>query len=287
MSYVIFSDLGSDYSDVMVKKMNIKMIPLSFIMQGEEYTEITKDLMKKTYSLLRDKVDITTSCANTYTIKNKLEEELKKGNDVLYICFSSGLSSTYNNGVEACRELQEEYPNQKAYIVDTLCASLGQGLLLTYACRLRDEGKSIDEVKKFVEDYRLRMSHLFTVDEMYYLYHGGRITKSTYLVAQFAKIKPIMHTTDEGKLEALGKVVGRKKALNTMIDKVCETIEEPEKQIIYISHGDCEDEAIYVRDELAKRLPVKEFFIDYISPIIGVHSGPGTIAIFYFSKHRI
>lgn len=131
------------------------------------------------------------------------------------------------------------------------------------------------------------MSHLFTVDEMFYLYNGGRITRSTYLVARFAQIKPIMHVTDDGKLTAIGKVIGRKKALRTMIDKVVETIDEPEKQVIYISHGDCIKEAEYVKDELNKRIQVKDIFIDYISPVIGIHSGPGTLAIFYFSKHRI
>lgn len=126
------------------------------------------------------------------------------------------------------------------------------------------------------------MSHLFTVDEMFYLYNGGRITRSTYLVARFAQIKPIMHVTDDGKLTAIGKVIGRKKALRTMIDKVVETIDEPEKQVIYISHGDCIKEAEYVKDELNKRIQVKDIFIDYISPVIGIHSGPGTLAIFYF-----
>lgn len=287
MSYVIFSDSGSDYSDEMAKKIGVTIIPLSFVMKGEEHKVITDELMKETYDLLRQKEQITTSCANVATIETMIEEELKKGNDVLYLAFSSGLSATYNNGVQAIKNLKEKYPERKIYIVDTLSASLGQGLLLTYACEFKNQGESIDDVRDFVESNKLRMSHLFTVDEMFYLYRGGRITKSTYLIARFAQIKPIMHTSDEGKLEAIGKVVGRKKALNTIVDKVVETIEDPEKQIIYISHGDCYEEAEYVKNQISKRIKVKDFFIGYISPIIGVHSGPGTIAVFYFSKHRI
>lgn len=287
MSYVIFSDSGSDYSDSMAKKMGVKIIPLSFFMKGEEHNVITDELMKETYDLLRQKEQITTSCANVYTITSMLEEELKKGNDVLYLAFSSGLSATYNNGVEAVNKLKEKYPERKIIIIDSLSASLGQGLLLTYACEFKANGESIEDVANFIETNKLRMSHLFTVDEMFYLYQGGRITKSTYLVARFAHIKPIMHTTDEGKLEALDKVIGRKKALNTIVDKVIKTIEEPEKQIIYISHGDCLEEAEYVKEQISKKIKVKDFFIGYISPIIGVHSGPGTIAVFYFSKHRI
>lgn len=287
MSYVIFSDSGSDYSDSMAKKMNVRIIPLSYIMHGKEYTSITDELMKETYQSLRNKESVSTSCANVFTITKLLEEELIKGNDILYLAFSSGLSATYANGLKACDALRKKYPDRKISIVDSLSASLGQGLLLTYACEFRDQGESLEDVTQFLESNKLRMSHLFTVDEMFYLYNGGRITRSTYLVARFAQIKPIMHVTDDGKLTAIGKVIGRKKALRTMIDKVVETIDEPEKQVIYISHGDCIKEAEYVKDELNKRIQVKDIFIDYISPVIGIHSGPGTLAIFYFSKHRI
>ena len=287
MSYVIFSDSGSDYSDEMARKQNVKIIPLSYIINGKEYNFVSDELMKETYAALRRKENITTSCANEFTIYSLLEDELRKGNDVLYLAFSSGLSATYENASKACDALRKRYPERKIYLIDSLSASLGQGLLLSYACEFRDQGETIDDIANFLEANKLRMSHLFTVDEMFYLYRNGRITKSTYLVARFAKIKPIMHTDDEGKLTAIGKVVGRKRALSTIIDKVVETIDEPEKQYVYISHGDCMKEAEYVRDELSKRIKVKGFYIGYISPVIGVHSGPGTLAVFYLSKHRI
>lgn len=285
--FVIFTDTGSDYSDAMSSKMGVKVIPLSYIVEDETYTAINDQLMKDTYQALREKKKVSTSCANIYTIKEMMEEELKKGNDVLYLAFSSGLSATYANGVEASNMLKEEYPERKIIVIDTLSASLGLGLLVTYACEFRDAGETIEDVAKFVEDNKLSLSHFFTVDEMYYLYNGGRITKSTYLIAQIAKIKPIMHVTDEGKLTALGKVIGRKKALKTIIEKVVQSIEEPEKQYIYISHGDCLEEAEYVKNKILEQIKVKDIFIDYISPVIGVHSGPGTLAVFFFSKHRI
>ena len=287
MSYVIFSDSGSDYSDLLAKEKNVKIIPLSFIVRGKEYNVNNEEVMKETYQAMRNKESVKTSCANVYTISQMLEEELKKGNDVLYLAFSSGLSATYQNGVEACEGLRKKYPDRKIIIIDTLSASLGQGLLLTYACEFRDQGESIEDVSNFIEANKLRMSHLFTVDEMFSLYNGGRISKSTYLIAQVAKIKPIMHMDDEGKLTAIGKAIGRKKSINTIINKVVETIEEPEKQIIYISHGDCLEEAKYIKDELNKRIKVKDIYIGYIGPVIGGHSGPGTLAVFYFSKHRI
>ncbi len=287
MSYVIFSDSGSDYSDLMAKKNDVKIIPLSYIIGDKEYDYVTDELMKETYAALRRKENIKTSCANEFTIFSLLEDELKKGNDILYLAFSSGLSATYENASKACDALRKKYPERKIYLIDSLSASLGQGLLLSYACEFRDQGESIDDIAKFLESNKLRMSHLFTVDEMFYLYRNGRITKSTFLVARFAKIKPIMHTDDNGKLTAIDKVIGRKKALLTIIDKVVQTIEEPEKQVIYIAHGDCIKEAEYVKEELSKRINAKGYFIGYISPVIGVHSGPGTLAVFYFSKHRI
>lgn len=167
MSYVIFSDSGSDYSDSMAKKMNVRIIPLSYIMHGKEYTSITDELMKETYQSLRNKESVSTSCANVFTITKLLEEELIKGNDILYLAFSSGLSATYANGLKACDALRKKYPDRKISIVDSLSASLGQGLLLTYACEFRDQGESLEDVTRFLESNKLRMSHLFTVDEMF------------------------------------------------------------------------------------------------------------------------
>lgn len=287
MSYIIFSDSGSDLSNSRAQELNVKIIPLLYTIKNETYDSITDELMKFTYDSLRQKEKVSTSCANIYTIQNALEEELKKGNDVLYIAFSSGLSATYANGVEACKNLKELYPNRKIFVLDSLCASGGLTLLLINACLLRDQGKSIDEVVSFIEENKLRLTHLFTVDEMYYLYSGGRITKSTYLIARFAQIKPIMHVTDDGKLTATDKVISRRKSLNTIISKIVESIENPEEQIIFISHGDCLEDAEYIKRKLLEKITVRDVIIDYIAPVIGVHSGPGTMAVFYFSKHRI
>ena len=287
MSYVIFSDSGSDLSNSKSKELNVKIIPLLYTIKNETYDSITDELMKFTYDSLRQREKVSTSCANIYTIQAALEEELKLGNDVLYLTFSSGLSATYANAIEACKNLRELYPNRKVHVIDSLCASGGLALLLIHACNKRNEGLGIDELVSFIEEYKLKMTHLFTVDEMYYLYNGGRINKSTYLIARFAQIKPIMHVSDEGKLTAMDKVIGRRKSLNTIINLIIETIENPEEQILFISHGDCKEDAEYIKRKVLEKINLKDVIIDYISPVIGVHSGPGTIAAFYFSKHRI
>lgn len=287
MSFTIFTDTGSDYSDKMATEMGVKVLPLTYIINGESYISITDELMKFAYNALREKANVSTSCCNVYTIQNELEKELKKGNDIIYLAFSSGLSATYNNAIEARDNLAKEYQKSKIYIIDSLSASLGHGMLVTYASKLKNEGKSIEEVVDFIESNKLRLTHLFTVDNLYHLYNGGRITKSTYLIATVAKIKPIMHVNDEGKLEALTKVISRRKSLNTLINMTLESIDSNSKDLIYISHGDCLEDALYIKRKLLEKLPESEIYIDYISPVIGMHSGPGTVAVFYFSKHRI
>ena len=287
MAYKIFSDTGSNYTDEMAKEKNVTIVPLSFFINGKEYKNSNKQIMEEVYAALRRKEKVTTGSASVYAFEEAFTAELEKGNDILYLAFSSGLSGTYANAVAAREELLEKFPDRKIIIVDSLCAALGQGLLLTYACEFRDMGETIEDVANFLETNKLRLSHLFTVDEMFYLYRGGRISRTTYLVARFASIKPIMHVDDDGHLTAIGKTIGRKSALKKMVEKVVETIEDPEKQYVYIVHGDCKEEAEWVRDELAKMFTPKEFFIDYLCPMIGAHSGPGTLAIFYLSKHRV
>lgn len=287
MSFTIYTDTGSDYSDLMARKMKVKILPLSYIINNESYVSITDELMKFTYNALRSKASVSTSCCNVYTIESEFEKELLLGNDVLYLAFSSGLSATYNNAIEAKNNIINKYPNSKIYIIDTLSASLGHGLLVTYASKLKDEGKSIEEVASFIENNKLKLTHLFTVDNLYYLYNGGRITKSTYLIASVAQIKPIMHVNDQGKLEALTKVICRRKSLNTLISKTLETIDTTNGNIIYISHADCIEDAKYIERKILEKMPQADILIDYISPVIGVHAGPGTVAVFYFSKHRV
>ncbi len=287
MAYKIFSDTGSNYTDEMAKEKNVTIIPLSFFINGKEYKNSNKQIMEEVYAALRRKENVTTGSINTFTFEEAFTKELEKGNDIIYLAFSSGLSGTYQNAMVAKKNLEEKYPDRKIIVIDSLSATLGQGLLLTYACEFRDSGESLEDVASFIEANKLRMSHLFTVDEMFYLYRGGRITKATYLVARFAAIKPIMHVDDEGHLQALGKVIGRKATLKKMIEMIVETIDEPEKQYIYIAHGDCQDDAMWFKNELEKRFKSKGIFVDYLTPVIGAHSGPGTMAIFYLSKHRI
>lgn len=287
MAYTIFTDTGSNYYDTLASENNVKVIPLPFIMKGEEYKDCDVELVKSVYARLRQKEDIHTSCANEEEIESALTPELEKGNDVVYLVFSSGLSATYQNALNVQARLQEKFPDRKIRIVDSLAAALGHGLLVTYACQLRDEGKTVDEVASWLEVNKMRMSHLFTVDSLFWLYRGGRISGATYALAKGLQIKPIMHTDDEGHLTAIAKAIGRKRSIKMMADKFCATIENPEEQIIYLGHGDCLEDALALQKLIEKKVKVKGWYIDYLCPTIGAHSGPGTLAIFYLSKHRI
>ncbi len=287
MAYQLFTDSGANLSEEQTREYNIKVISLPFIIEGKEYATCSNEDMAFAYKALRNKIVVNTSAASTYSIINALEEELRKGNDVLYYVFSSGLSSTYDNALLAKKKLEEKYHHNKIIIIDSLSAALGHGLLMVYAAMKQKEGATIDEVAKFLEDNKLKLNHLFTVDNMYFLMRGGRISKSTYMVARIAKIKPIMHTDNSGKLTAIGKVLGRKKSISELIELTIKTIRHPEDQYVFIAHGDCEDEANYIKEELSKRIKVKGFYVNYLVPTISAHSGPGTLAIFFLGDERI
>lgn len=215
-----------------------------------------------------------------------MEEILKEGKDILNLAFSSGLSSTYSASAVAAQELSAEYPERKIYTVDTLCASLGQGMLVYLAARKKQEGASIEEVRDFVEDTKLKQCHWFTVDDLMHLKRGGRVSGATALVGTMLKIKPVMHVDDEGRLINMEKARGRKASLNALVEKMAESALNPSEQEIFISHGDCLDDAEYVAERVKERLGVKAVYINHVGPVIGAHSGPGTIALFFLGNRR-
>lgn len=228
----------------------------------------------------------TTSAVNVEQFVVAMEEHLQAGRDVLYLGFSSGLSGTFNAGAVAAQELSEQYPDAKIYAVDTLCASLGQGLMAALAAEEKRKGKTIDEVRDFVETQKLHLCHWFTVDDLHHLKRGGRVSAATAVLGSALSIKPILHVDHEGHLVAVGKVRGRKNSLRGLLDKIKETIVDPEKQVVYISHGDCEEDARYLGDLIKAELPVKDVLIHTIGPVIGAHSGPGCVALFFVGNHR-
>ena len=217
-----------------------------------------------------------------------MEEVLKTGEDALVITFSSGLSTTYQSAEIAASELREKYPERKIYVVDSLCASLGQGLFVYYAAKKRTAGMGLEELYSWCLENRLHLCHWFTVDDLMYLKRGGRVSAATALVGTMLSIKPVLHVDDEGHLIPLSKVRGRKKSLNALVDgmeKQMGSFRE-KNDIIFLSHGDCYEDALYVQEQIKKRFGIEKFMISPVGPTIGAHSGPGTVALFFMGEAR-
>ena len=211
---------------------------------------------------------------------------LQSGKDILCIAFSSALSTTYQSAVIAAEELQSEFPDAQIRVVDSLCASLGQGLLVYLCAREKEAGKTLEEVHAFAEETKGRVCHWFTVDDLNHLKRGGRISAATALFGTMLAIKPVMHVDDEGRLIPVGKARGRKASLMALVDHMEETAIDPKNQTVFISHGDCVEDARFVADEVRRRFGTEDIRINYVGPVIGNHSGPGTLALFFLGSKR-
>jgi DegV family protein with EDD domain len=287
--FMIITDGNSDLPLQYKKEHNIELMMMGYSVDGVEYLTRTHPEAldeKDFYARMRSGAQTKTMALEPEVITTTMETYLQQGMDVLYIAFSSGLSTTYNNGRLVADDLQEKYPEAKIYVVDSLSASLGQGLLVNYAVTLRDEGKTIDEIVYLLEQNRQKFCHYFTVDDLHFLHRGGRVSKTTAVVGSVLGIKPILHVDEEGHLIAIGKVRGRKQALNALVDKMAEKIGEEKNSVVYISHGDCEEDAKYVADLVKKRFGIKHYLINFIGSSIGSHSGPGTVALFFVGENR-
>ena len=290
MSFKIFTDSSCNLPDYIIDKYDIGVISLYYIENGATYPGYVKNnetAIKNFYHSLREKNELSTSCANSSAFIEAFEPYVSAGNDLLYLSFSSGLSETYNQSVIAINELKQKYPNRKIIAVDTLNASLGEGLIVLSACRLKESGKSMEEVIEFTENTKLKVNSLFTVKTLSYLARGGRISKATYFVGTAIDIKPTMRVNVNGKLVSYGKVIGRRRSLIALADGIASKIIHPEEQTICISHGDCIDDAKQLSLLISKRIDVKEVIINYIDPTIAVHSGPDTLAVFFYGEERI
>ena len=287
--FVILTDSSADLGADMVAELDIQVLPLSFTMEGTTYynypdnREIDPAVF---YDRLRKGGVATTSAINVAQYTEALEPLLQAGQDVLVLAFSSGLSATYNSSTIAVAELQEKYPDRKLYTVDTLCASLGQGLLVYLAAKEREKGKSIEEVRDWVEAHKLNLCHQFTVDDLHFLKRGGRISATTAVLGSMLQIKPVLHVDDEGHLINIGKARGRHASLKALVDKMEITAIDPKDQIVFISHGDCLADAEMVAQMVKDRMGVQQVYINYVGPVIGAHSGPGTLALFYVGTER-
>ncbi len=287
--YVIVTDVACDLPYKFVKEYGLEVASLSFLLNGKEYNGTLDEgemSVKDIYQALRNGEVITTSAVNSYVAQEAMEKHLKAGKDVYCIMFSSGLSSTCDTTMMVANELKAVYPNQKILVSDSLCASLGEGLIVHLAALEKAKGKSIEEVYQFVEDNKLKVCHWFTVEDLNFLQRGGRISKGAAVIGTALKIKPILKVDNQGKLINVDKVRGRLTSLITLRDKVVEEIVNPKEQTIFISHGDCEEEAQKLADLIKEKLEVKGFVINNVGPVIGAHSGPGTVTVFYLGEKR-
>ena len=286
MSFQIITDTCCDFPMEMYQQLNLTAVPMAVRFRGEEVTRFDDAWIKEIYQGLRQGESATTAAVNPQTWQETMEEHLKEGKDVLVLPLSSGLSTTYQSAMIAKSELEEKYPERSICVVDTLAASMGQGLFVWYACKLRDEGKDVKEVAQWCEDNKQNVCHWFTVDDLMYLKRGGRVGAATALMGTMLQIKPILHCNEEGKLVSVSKVRGRKAAIQGLAKKLEELGLPGENETCFISHGDCQEDAAYLEKILKERYGVKEVITSYIGAVIGSHSGPGTLALFFLGAHR-
>jgi DegV family protein with EDD domain len=285
-SFVIGACSTSDLPQEYIVKNEIAVVKFTFMIDHKEYKDGDMDA-HTFFDLERDGHLPTTSQVTPDEYMSLFDRILSAGQDLLYIAFSSGLSGSCNNAKLVAEELRVKYPDRKLYVIDSLCASLGQGLLVDYAVKMRTAGKSIDETAKWIEANKLGLNHWFTVDSLSHLRRGGRVTGAAAFVGNLLHIKPVLNVDYEGHLIPREKEQGRKKALRCLIDKMSEYVYKPEGQSIFISHGDDIEAAEKVAAMVKERFPqVGEIMISMLGTVIGAHSGAGTVALFFMGKSR-
>ncbi len=290
--FVIVTDSTADLPVEYLEDNNIVCMNMSYTVDGEVYSGKTgKELpWKEFYRLMREEEKMpTTSQINPEEIKDTFEELIQKGNkEILYLAFSSGLSGTCNNGKIAAQDVMEEHPDVKIIVIDSLSASLGEGLFVYYAARMRLAGRTMEETAEWLNANVQNFVHVFTVDDLHHLYRGGRVSKTTAIIGTMAGIKPILHVDKEGHLIPIDKVRGRKKSLSRLVDYMGQHMGSRRKdnEIVFISHGDALQDAQYVAGQVEERFGIKNFMVAPIGPTVGTHSGPGTIALFFLGEER-
>ncbi|RHO55976.1 DegV family protein [Eubacterium sp. AM05-23] len=289
MSFEIVTDSSCNLPEDIIDRYGLHILSLRFLVGGKEYYSYTKGEitdLAQFYTMMRNKEEITTSQISSDICTRLFESLLQDGKDVLYIGFSSALSGTYQVGYLALEELKKKYPERKIYAVDTLGASLGEGLLVYHAANLREEGRSIEEVNDWLLENRLHLCHWFTVDDLFFLQRGGRVSGTVAIFGTLLNVKPVMHMDNEGRLIFVTKVRGRKRSLDALVERLDQTAINPSEQSIFITHGDCLEDAQYVAKKIEEKYHPKEIVINWVDPVIGAHSGPGTVALFFLGTER-
>ena len=288
-NYVIVTESTTDLTQDLVNELGIKIIPMVFGFENESYLNYPDNRemdIHKFYERVKAGERSTTALINSKTFEEYFEPILKSGDDILYIGFSSGLSGTYNSSLIAAEELKQKYPDSKIVCIDTLAASMGEGLLVYHAVKLKQQGKDIEQVSQWLMDNRLKLNHWFTVDDLNHLRRGGRISAMTATIGSALNVKPILHVDNEGHLIPVHNVRGRKKSINALLEHMEELSINPQEQTIFISHANCLEDAENLANLIRKKLKIKEIILNFIGPVIGSHTGQGAIALFFIGKER-
>lgn len=288
-TYRIVTDSTTDLTPELIQELDVQVIPLCYIMEGKTYHNIPgggEMTDREFYAKLRAGSMSTTTQVNSEEFLRVFTPLLEAGQDVLYIGFSSGLSGTYQSAALAREELKQRFPGRRLEVFDSRCASMGEGLLVYHAAKLQQAGKSLDEVLSWLKENVLNLCHWFTVDDLNHLKRGGRVSTATALVGTMLGIKPVLHVDNEGHLIPVSKVRGRKQSLDALVRRMEDTALDPAGQMVFISHGDCLEDARYVERQIRVKLGVRQVELGFIGPVIGAHSGPGTVALFFLGKER-
>lgn len=290
MQFQIVTDSSCNLLDEMIEEFDLHILPLTFMSDGEQYQSYTqgeKSDLQQFYKMMRDGKVFTTSLPNQQNTERDLHDLLASGRDLLYIGFSSGLSGTYEATAGMLDSMRSEFPTRKIYHVDTRGASMGEGLLVYKAACMARDGATIEETHNWVEANKFNLAHWFTVDDLMYLFRGGRVSRTSAWAGSLLNIKPVLHMDNAGHLIPMEKVRGRKKSIQALFDHMKESALQPvSEQTVFISHGDCEDDANQLADMIRKELGVTDIRINYVDPVIGAHSGPGTLALFFLADKR-
>ena len=285
-TYKILTDSCCDFPVEMYAKLDVDYVPLVLEFRGQVSNDSNDDSLKVLYDGMRAGEAAKTSAVNPDAWAGAMEPHLKAGLDVLVLAFSSGLSTTYQSAVIAANDLAEQYPDRTIRVVDTLSASLGQGLLVWHVCRQRDNGATLEEAAAWAEDNKQHVCQWFTVDDLMHLKRGGRVSAATAMVGTMLQIKPVLHVDEEGHLASVSKARGRKASIEALAKKVAELGAAYDNSTVFLSHGDCREEADQLVAILKEKYGVKEVFVSYVGSVIGSHAGPGTLALFFLGDHR-
>lgn len=286
-NYILMCDSACDLNNNMKAELGVECISLVCNFKGKDYFDDGVSITtKEFYQGIREGEMPTTSQVNSFRFVEIFTPYAEKNQDLLYLAFSSNLSGTYSSAMTARKELLEKYPNWNLQIVDTRSASLGYGLLVYTCAKMKNQGKSLEEVQTFAENNKFNLHHIFTVDDLNHLKRGGRVSATAAVVGTILGIKPVLYMPCDGSLQNFTKARGRKAALKELINTMERHIREPEKQTVFICNSECIEDANWLRDEIIRKFHVKEVIIDSIGVVIGAHTGIGTVSIFFFGDNR-